>query len=76
MDPFAYSVATDFADRLVFVEKSVDHDRSAASRYGVRGTPTFVLIDASGSRVSQFNFQMPAESFTAAIEQGLQAGGY
>lgn len=76
MDPFAFSVASGFTDRVVFVEKSIDHDRSAASRYGVRGTPTFVLIDETGSRISTFNFQRTAESFAAAIEQGLQAGGY
>ena len=76
MDPFAYTVATSFTDRLVFVEKSVDHDLSAASRYGILGTPTFVLIDENGSRVSQFSFQGTAESFAAAIEQGLQTGGY
>ena len=76
MEPFAFATASTFTDRLVFAEKSVDHDRSAASRYGVRGTPTFVLIDETGSLVSTFSFQRTADSFAAAIEQGLQTGGY
>jgi thiol-disulfide isomerase/thioredoxin len=60
MEPWAHATAAEFADRVVFVEKSVDHDRAAAARYGVRGTPTFILIDASGRHLSQFSFQSSA----------------
>jgi len=60
MVPFAHNVGAGFTDRLVFVEKSIGHDRSAAQRYGVRGTPTFVLIDETGGRISQFNFERRA----------------
>jgi thiol-disulfide isomerase/thioredoxin len=76
MEPWAHATAAEFADRVVFVEKSVDHDRAAAARYGVRGTPTFVLIDASGRRLSQFSFQSSVSAFKSAIQQALkQAGG-
>lgn len=68
MEPFAHETASTFTDRVSFVEKSVDHDRSAASRYGVRGTPTFILIDAAGREIARFHAQRDAASFAAAIE--------
>ena len=75
MEPFAHETAAALNDRVRFVEKSVDHDRSAASRYGVRGTPTFVLIDAAGREVSRFFFQPSPQAFTAAIEAALRRAG-
>ncbi len=75
MEPFAIETAESFSERMVFVEKSVDHDRSAASRYGVRGTPTFVLIDAGGNEVARFHFQGSAQDFAAAIEAALGQAG-
>ncbi len=57
--------------RMVFAEKSVDDDRQAASRYGIRGTPTFVLVDANGQEVARFGFQRDEQSFAAAIEAAL-----
>ncbi len=75
MEPFAHETAGQFAGRMVFAEKSVDDDRSAASRYGVRGTPTFVLIDAAGREVARFGFQRDAQAFATAIESGLARVG-
>jgi thiol-disulfide isomerase/thioredoxin len=74
MDPFAHATASTFQDRLVFVEKSIDHDRQARGRYGIVGTPTFVLIDAAGNELGRFGFQRDRASFTAAIEQSLAQG--
>ena len=71
MDPFIHGVGTAFDDRMVFVEKSIDHDRSAASSYGVRGTPTFVMLDAEGNEQSRFHFQRNAEDLRQAIETAL-----
>lgn len=71
MEPFTHETAKNFSDRMVFVEKSVDDDRGAASRYGIRGTPTFVLIDASGRELTRFGFQSTRESFARAVESAL-----
>lgn len=71
MEPFAHRAAGSMADRVVFVEKSVDDDRDAASRYGIRGTPTFVLVDAAGKEVTRFGFQRDEQSFVGAIESAL-----
>lgn len=73
MDPFAHATASRYTDRLVFVEKSIDEDRQSSSRYGVRGTPTFIMLDSAGREVSRFHGQRDAASFGFAIEQALSA---
>jgi len=75
MEAWAHAVAAEFRGRLVFVEKSTDHDQGAASRYGVRGTPTFVLIDPSGRPLAQFFFQASTGAFRSAIEKALSQAG-
>lgn len=71
MEPFAHETASQFNGRVAFVEKSVDDDRGAAAAYGVRGTPTFVLIDANGRELARFGFQSTAAAFAKAIESSL-----
>ena len=73
MSDFAYPVAEEFQEQLVFLEKSVDHDRDAALRFRVRGTPTFVMLDPTGEEVGRFNFQNDAVGFRQAIEAALGA---
>ncbi len=71
MDGFVHEVVSQFTDRIVFVEKSVDHDRDAASKYAVRGTPTFVLIDAEGRETASRFYYQTADGFARAIEAML-----
>ena len=75
MDPFVYETAGQFTERLVFVEKSVDHDRENAARYRIRGTPTFVLIDATGNEVGRFGYQRDGRSFASTISELLSRFG-
>ena len=75
METFAYDTAAQFAGSVHFVEKSVDHDRNAAGKYGVRGTPTFVLIDAKGGEIARFGFQRDKAAFAAAIAASLGQAG-
>lgn len=72
MDPFAYTTVGRFTDRMVFVEKSVTRDRGAASRYGIRGTPTFVLVDAAGAEIGRFFFQSNGTAFADSILTALR----
>ena len=76
MEPFAHRVASGFRDRMTFVEKSVDHDRQAAGRYAIRGTPTFVLIDAKGRELARFGFVRGEADFAARIDGALTAAGF
>jgi thiol-disulfide isomerase/thioredoxin len=71
MEPFAHSTANQFTDRMVFAEKSVDHDRTAASLYAVRGTPTFVLVDPAGDEITRFHYQTSASGFADIILSAL-----
>jgi thiol-disulfide isomerase/thioredoxin len=71
MEPFAHNTASRFRDRLVFAEKSVDHDRTAASLYTVRGTPTFVLVDPVGDEITRFHYQTSASAFADIILSAL-----
>ncbi len=75
MEPFAHQVANSYQGQMMFVEKSVDHDRDAASRFGVRGTPTFVMLDASGQEAARFYFQGTARELDLAITQALGGAG-
>ena len=71
MEEFAHRAAHQFSARAAFVEKAVDRD-SAAARYGVTATPTFILIDARGGELSRFGYQTSAEAFSQAIETALR----
>ena len=71
MEPFVLQTASGFSERMVFVEKSVDHDRSAARRFAVRGTPTFVMLDGGGDEVARFFFQPDSETLSEVIEAAL-----
>lgn len=71
MEPYTNATLAQFDGQLAFVEKSVDHDRAAVSRYGVRGTPTFVLIDAQGKELGRFLYQPDAARLTQAVNRLL-----
>lgn len=72
MESFAFETAAEFDGQVRFVEKSVDHDSDATAKYGVRGTPTFVLIDAQGKEIGRFGFQSTAAEFEMAIAETLK----
>ncbi|WBL37355.1 thioredoxin family protein [Tepidiforma flava] len=68
---FVHRVMEEFRGRIVFVEKSVDRDTSA-ERYGVRETPTFVLIDAEGRELTRFGALPDAAAFRAKVTELLE----
>ncbi|MFN0094465.1 MAG: thioredoxin family protein [Dehalococcoidia bacterium] len=74
MEPWALQVADEFDEKMAFAEKEVNTDQSART-YRVQGTPTFVLIDASGKEIARFGYQRTEEAFKAAIAQALQKAG-
>jgi len=74
MEPFANATIAEFAGRMDFLEKSVDHARPDRQRFRVRGTPTFVLVDREGQEIGRFGFQRSADELRQAIEGLLPAG--
>ncbi|RLT44121.1 MAG: hypothetical protein DWI58_01525 [Chloroflexi bacterium] len=75
MDAYAQPTMEQYQPRIALVEKSVDHDRAAVTRYGVRGTPTFVLIDPAGKELARFTAAANAADFARLIEAALTKGG-
>lgn len=70
MESFAHQTAHRYLDKLVFVEKAIDRDSSAA-RYGVTTPPVFVLLDARGEEITRFGLQPNAAAFDAAVQAAL-----
>lgn len=70
------NLGEEYSGRTKIVRMNVDHSESRAAirRYGVRATPTFVLLDATG----QIRGNVPGwpgyQAFTNAFDQ-LLAGG-
>ncbi len=75
MEPFIYDVAEQFSARMIFVEKSVNNDGGASRRYGVIGTPTFVLLDETGGVIGRFSYQSSATALAVTIDTVLTSGG-
>lgn len=76
MAPYAQSTIAQFEARVAFAEKSVDHDRAAASKFAVRGTPTFVLIDAQGRELSRFFYQPDPARLQQTVDAALKQAGF
>ena len=75
MEDYIYDVAEQFSERMIFVEKSVNNDGGDSRRYGVIGTPTFVLLDATGGVIGRFGYQSGATALARAIDTVLLSGG-
>ena len=75
MEPWIWDAASAFSGEIVFVEKSIDHDRRAAQRYGIRSSPWFVLIDGSGNEIARFGYVPSAGDFARAVEAALARTG-
>ncbi len=75
MEDYIYDVAEQFGERMIFVEKSVNDDGGDSRRYGVIGTPTFVLLDEAGGVIGRFGYQSGATALALAIDTVLVSGG-
>lgn len=70
------NLGEEYDGRAKVVRMNVDHteSRDAVRRYGVRATPTFVLLDANGQLRGNVPGWPGYQAFTNAFEQ-LLAGG-
>lgn len=63
------SVRTDTRGRMVLVEKDVDTEPSLARQFLVRGTPTFVVLDAHGHELGRVPPAFDTRQFEAALQR-------
>ena len=68
--PEVIDLGAAFDGKVKFVRLNIDHaeNRSAVQRYGVRATPTFVLIDADGQLRGNVPGWPGSENLTAAFD--------
>ena len=71
MERFAPQTLEAYLPRLVLVEKSILIDTAGARAFRVGGTPTFVLLDASGKELTRFFCESTPERLRARIEPAL-----
>lgn len=71
------SACTELDARLVRVDVTSAHGRALADRYGIRGTPTYVLIDEQGVERARLLGESSSEELAAAVERafGLSCWG-
>lgn len=74
MEPVMEHVRRQTTGRLVVVEKDVITDMNLARGFRVRGTPTFVLVDAHGRELGQLPPDLDARRFVANLERLLARG--
>lgn len=63
---FVHQVMAGYRKSVVFVEKAVDRDTSAA-RLGVKQVPTFVWLDAEGNEMGSFGAVANEEQFRSEL---------
>lgn len=73
MEPVMANVRRATEGRLLLVEKDVDSDMDLVRRFHVRGTPTFVVLDAQGRELGRPGLILDPGRFLASIEQ-IMAG--
>lgn len=52
-DTYTNSTVQELADKFVNIKINTDKDQASASKYGVRGLPTIVFLNASGEEVDR-----------------------
>lgn len=70
MKPIVHGLERRYQGRVSFIYLNVMHrgSRDAAARYGVPGTPTFVLTRADGSPVRRWTGTVSEASLVAALD--------
>ncbi|WP_457556095.1 thioredoxin domain-containing protein [Candidatus Pyrohabitans sp.] len=72
MQPVVEKMKTKYGDRVNFVVLNFDRERSLAGEYGVMGTPTFILFNASGDVVGGAVGYIPEDRFEEMVVQLLE----
>lgn len=65
------SACSELDSRLVRVDVTTAHGRALAEQHGVRGTPTFVLLDDTGTEKERLLGENTGDDLAAAVERAF-----
>jgi len=72
--PEVVDLGEKYAGQINFVRINVDNDRATAQRYGVRATPTFIVLDVDGQVIATVPGWPGYDQFVKAFDQMLGQG--
>jgi thiol-disulfide isomerase/thioredoxin len=75
MEGVVSDLKTDMQARLAVVEKDVDTEPGLARQFYVRGTPTFVVLDADGHELGRVPPSYKTRTFELDVERVLARSG-
>ena len=71
MGPIFEELSEDFEGKLIFAKLNIDENNSIANEFGVRSTPTLVLVK-DGKEVNRITGLLPKAALKAKIEDLLK----
>ncbi len=72
MAPVVEKMEAKYGDRVNFVILNFDKEKALVNKYGIRGTPTFVLLNSKGEIVGGAVGYIPEDKFEEMIQELLE----
>ena len=74
MQPIVNGLEEEYADRLAFdrVDANAEPGRSQLRAYGLRGHPSYVIVDTEGNKLWSASGVLAEEALLEAINQFLE----
>ena len=72
MDPIVEKMKAKYGDRVNIINLNYDREKALVKKYGVRGTPTFVLFDSKGEFAGGAVGYIPEDKFEDMIIELLE----
>jgi protein-disulfide isomerase-like protein with CxxC motif len=69
MEPIVNGLESEFEDQIVFlsVDANTEEGRTMMSEYGLRGHPSYAIVDVDGSLLWTAAGQLPAEQLRQSL---------
>jgi hypothetical protein len=69
MQPIVNGLESEFEDQIVFqqIDANTEEGRTAMSGYGLRGHPSYAIVDVDGSLLWTAAGQLPAEQLRQSL---------
>jgi hypothetical protein len=74
MQPIVHGLETEFAGQLVveWLDANTEAGRAAMNTYGLRGHPSYALVDAEGSVLWTAFGPLPADQLRQVVQPHIQ----